>query len=294
MDINTCYPARIVSFDPVTQTATVKLMLTNIVTTLDESYKEVPTPELKKIPVHFPRGGGHSITMPVVEGDDCLVMFAHRGFDHWLYEGEEKSTFLNGKPSPNHRRRHGLGDALCLVGFPSAIAGDTNAIPDFDNSAIEIRNEDRTQRISLDVETDDIEIVTDTNLTATVGGDVTADVTGNVTATIGGNTQADISGNVTATVGGTMTADVTGNTTITTPTLKVVGNLEVTGTAQVTGATTLSSTLNVSGATTAAAISAGAITGSSVGAGGKDLATHTHAYVGAGTGSSPQESDPPS
>jgi hypothetical protein len=173
--MNTCYPARIVSFDALTQTAVVKLMIERYFSDFGENYKVLPTQELVDVPCHFPKGGGHAITMPVVAGDDCLVFFAQKGIDHWLYEGDEETGGLLERPSPQHKRHNSLSDALALIGFGSGIVAETpKVITDFQVNAIEIRNEDRTQRISLVVDTKDIEIVTSANVVATIEGDITA------------------------------------------------------------------------------------------------------------------------
>jgi hypothetical protein len=161
--MNTSYPARIVSFDPVTQTAVVKLMIERYFSNLDEEYIVLPTQELVDVPCHFPRGGGYSITMPVVVGDDCLVFFAQRGIDHWLYEGVEETGGLLERPSPQHKRRNSLSDALALIGFGSGIvAEEPLVIKEYNIDAIELRNEDRSQRVSLVVDTGNIEINTST------------------------------------------------------------------------------------------------------------------------------------
>lgn len=173
--MNTCYPARIVSFDALTQTAVVKLMIERYFSDLSANYQVLPTQELVDVPCHFPKGGGHAITMPVVAGDDCLVFFAQKGIDHWLYEGDEETGGLSGRPSPQHKRHNSLSDAMALIGFGSGIVAETpKVITDFQVNAIEIRNEDRTQRISLVVDTKDIEVVTSASVVATVEGDITA------------------------------------------------------------------------------------------------------------------------
>lgn len=185
--MNTCYPARIVSFEAETQTATVKLMIERYFSDLNEKYQAIPTKELVDVPCHFPKGGGHSITMPVTVGDDCLVFFAQRGIDHWLYDGKEETGGLLGRPSPQHKRRHSKTDAIALIGFGSGITSDKpKVIEDFNDSAIEIRNVDRTQRISLDVETKDIEVITSSNIKAIADKNIEASCN-NITVTAKGN-----------------------------------------------------------------------------------------------------------
>ena len=184
--MNTCYPARIISFDAETQTAVVKLMIERFFSDLDKDYIVIPTQELVDVPCHFPRGGGYSITMPIVAGDDCLVFFAQRGIDHWLYEGEEETGGLLGRPSPQHKRLNSLSDAIALIGFGSGISAPDEATEDspavknvikkYNSGAIEIRNEDSSQRISLVVDTGNVEINTSTydKLNVSVEGEADA------------------------------------------------------------------------------------------------------------------------
>ena len=210
--INTCYPGRIVSFDPSTQTATIQLMIEKVYSNLGGRWIFKDSAPLVNVPCHFPKGGGHSITMPVVKGDDCLVMFAQRGYAHWLYEGTDKAGNLEGRPAPEHRRRFSKSDALALIGFGSGIeASVPNTITDFNIGAIEIRNVDRTQRVSLHVDSKDIDIVTDTNVLVDAGGNVTALAGGNIEATAEGNATVtasaitlNASGNINIVAGGTL------------------------------------------------------------------------------------------
>lgn len=163
MNINTCYPARIVSFDPETQTAVIKLVLERFFSDLDANYAAIAAKDLIDVPCHFPRGGEHSITMPVKEGDDCLAFFAQRGITHWLYEGLEETGGLLNRPSPQHKRRHSKSDAIALIGFGSGIMAEKpKVIKEFQPDAIEIRNEDRSQCISLLVESGDVNLLTST------------------------------------------------------------------------------------------------------------------------------------
>jgi hypothetical protein len=78
-----------------------------------------------------------------------------------------------------------------------------------------------------------VELTSDTNLTATVGGTLQANVTGDMTATIGGNVSASVSGgatlNVTGQVNGTASRwNLTGD-------VYVTGSINVTGNAGIVG-----------------------------------------------------------
>lgn len=179
MNINTCYPAKIVEFDPTTQTATVELQIEQYFKNIDsKGYEEIENVEIHKVPVQFPYGSGYTITMPVKTGDYCLVHFAQNGFEHWLFEDKDKTGLIRGKPSPQHRRRYNINDALCVVGFNPESVGEANAHnPDF----LEIKNPNHDVVIQLTEDSLNINVAKD--ITLNVGGNAIIDVAGETTLT---------------------------------------------------------------------------------------------------------------
>jgi len=75
-------------------------------------------PILPHCPLHFPRGGGFSLTFPVSAGDECLVVFASRSIDEWWQNGE-------GQPQYD-TRRHDLSDGIAFVGLTSNARPQSN------------------------------------------------------------------------------------------------------------------------------------------------------------------------
>ncbi|AQS88176.1 phage-related protein [Neoasaia chiangmaiensis NBRC 101099] len=69
-------------------------------------------PLLPHCPIHFARGGGFSLTFPVNEGDECLLVFASRSLDEWFRNGEAQPAY--------DLRQHDLSDGIALVGLTSA------------------------------------------------------------------------------------------------------------------------------------------------------------------------------
>jgi hypothetical protein len=66
--------------DPKTVTCDVDIAITARMTkagTMDEDfqYESVRYPILNDLPVVFPRGGGVTLTFPIKEGDECLIVF---------------------------------------------------------------------------------------------------------------------------------------------------------------------------------------------------------------------------
>lgn len=158
-DIKTCYPAKIISFDPVTQLARCKLSVEDYFTGVNYSYRKQAAALLIDVPVHTLQGGGWVITFPIKAGDDCLVMFAQKGYDHWLYSGAQETGLVDGIPTGEHYREFSIRDAICLVG----IRPIPSAITEYSPDDVDIRNASKTQRVSLKAN-GDIEFQTDADV----------------------------------------------------------------------------------------------------------------------------------
>ncbi|HBQ5923345.1 TPA: hypothetical protein PCH36_000666 [Klebsiella pneumoniae] len=130
-------PGIIQSFDPDSVTAVVQPAIKGA--EQDESGSEVSVnlPLLVDVPVVFPRGGGCTLTFPVSEGDECLVIFADRCIDFWWQSG--------GVQEPVDGRMHDLSDAFCIVGPQS----QAKKIGGISNSAVELRSDDGETKLSL-------------------------------------------------------------------------------------------------------------------------------------------------
>lgn len=187
--ILTHYPGKILAFDPVRQVAKVQVMREQYSNTLHSLYTEYEFPILQDVPIQFPQGGGYCLTFPVSAGDNCLLEFCDKGISTWLYEGKGKiGKFSSGIPKADYFRSYNINDAVCHVGFNPI----PQAIKNFNASATELRNVDRTQRITLNP-SGLLEVVTPTELHVTAPESV---LDGNLT----------INGNLHVT--GTITSDI--------------------------------------------------------------------------------------
>lgn len=142
----TSMPGFIESFDPSTLTATVQLTIKGVVTGADGRARFVNMPLLVDVPVHFPRGGNCTLTFPVAQGDECLVVFAARCIDAWWQSG--------GVQVPMEPRMHDLSDGFAFVGFFSQatkIAVST--------VSAQLRSNDGTTFIDLNPATQKVRIV---------------------------------------------------------------------------------------------------------------------------------------
>lgn len=178
--VRTSYPGKIKSFDPDTQIATVQVARERYVDNLNSLNVMQESPILVNVPVHFPQGGGYSLTFPIAVDDNCLVMFAERGCSHWL-NGDSMviGTYKSGVPKADFFRKFDVNDSFALVGFNSI----PKAIPAFQAASVELRSADRAQRVTLipgglmEVRTQDtVDLVAPTvNITGNVN--ITGDVT---------------------------------------------------------------------------------------------------------------------
>lgn len=143
MDIKTKTIGTIVSFDPGTQFATVKLATNGTNSTLDANYYNQEGLTLIDVLVEFPRCGEFVMTFPVRPGDDCIVEFYESGIDHWQYENRRAYKVANGRPEPASRRRYSRKDASCRV----AIDNLANTIDGFNSEGLEIRHRSGNQKM---------------------------------------------------------------------------------------------------------------------------------------------------
>ena len=128
MDVRVSMPARIVSFDPATKTASVEIGLKMV--NADDSQSEYPP--LVDCPCLFTRGGGFHLVHPYKAGDKGIVLFSDRCFDGWFQAGQVAP--------PMDFRVHSMSDAYFIGGADclddvSPIIGNAMFIGKDDNSA---------------------------------------------------------------------------------------------------------------------------------------------------------------
>jgi len=104
MDVRVSMPARIVSFDPATKTASVEIGLKMV--NADDSQSEYPP--LVDCPCLFTRGGGFHLVHPYKAGDKGIVLFSDRCFDGWFQAGQVAP--------PMDFRVHSMSDAYFIGG----------------------------------------------------------------------------------------------------------------------------------------------------------------------------------
>lgn len=89
------------------------------------------------VPVMFPGGGGCTMTFPLVEGDECLLIFASRCIDSWWQSG--------GVGVQAEMRMHDLSDGFCLPGPRS----QPRVLSGVSTSALQIRSDDGSAFVEI-------------------------------------------------------------------------------------------------------------------------------------------------
>lgn len=130
-------PGIIQSFDPVEQVVTVQPAIRERIRNPDHSYSWTNLPLLVDVPIVIPRAGGFSLTLPVQQGDECLVIFGDMTIDGWWANG--------GIQNQLEKRRHDLSDAFAILGCWS----QPRIITNYSTSAAQLRTDDGKAYISL-------------------------------------------------------------------------------------------------------------------------------------------------
>lgn len=149
-EIQTAMPAIIQSFDPVARTVTAQPTIRYQVTNYDNTKHWVTLPIIVDIPVIFPSGGGYTLTFPIKQGDECLLIFASRCIDSWWYSG--------GVQNQDDIRFHDYSDGFAIVGVNSR----PNVIPAISTNSVQLRSDSGTEFV--EVKNNKISVVSTTEI----------------------------------------------------------------------------------------------------------------------------------
>lgn len=136
-DIWTALPGIIQSFDPAKKTCMVQPAVKAQLMGLDGTTRWVALPLLLDCPVQFPGGGGYTLTFPLAQGDECLVVFASRCIDAWWQSG--------GIQPQAELRMHDLSDGFCIPGISSVPAVQ----PAISTSEVQLRSTDGARKVRI-------------------------------------------------------------------------------------------------------------------------------------------------
>ncbi len=160
----TALPGIIQSFNPVAMTCEVKPTIQAKITDQQGNKSWASLPLLLDCPVFFPSGGGCTLTFPIINGDECLIIFSSRCIDAW---------WQSGKVDIQHRARmHDLSDGFIFAGVRS----QPRVLSNVSTNAVQLRTDDASAFVEIHPATHAINITTSTtvNVTATTSATVTA------------------------------------------------------------------------------------------------------------------------
>ena len=137
-DIWTALPGEIQSFDPVEMTCTVQPTIrARFKSPVDGSISWIQLPLLTDCPVVFPGGGGLTLTFPIAQGDECLVVFSSRCIDGWWQSGGVQNQ-------PDYRL-HDLSDGFVLAGVRS----QPRTLSNVSTTSAQLRTDDQQTYIDI-------------------------------------------------------------------------------------------------------------------------------------------------
>lgn len=135
-EIRVSLPCKVIEFDPQKQTISCIPLIRELLN-INGKVKYVDLPVLKDVPIQMPRAGNWAITLPIKEGDECMVIFQDMCIDGWWFRG--------GVQNWNDLRRHDLSDAIAIFSPWS----QPNTLSNYSTNNLEIRSLDGKINISL-------------------------------------------------------------------------------------------------------------------------------------------------
>lgn len=109
----------------------------------DGTYAYTPLPSLLDVPLHFLSGGGYTVTVPVQQGDEVLIVFASRCIDGWWQNGVDANKPA---PIPPEIRFHSLSDGFAIPG----IFSQPKVIGNISTTTAQVRSNDGQTFVDID------------------------------------------------------------------------------------------------------------------------------------------------
>lgn len=122
----------------------------------DHAIKWEDLPLLQHCPLWFPRGGGYSLTFPIQQGDECMIIFSCRSLDEWYSQGKAAPAY--------DTRMTDLSDGVAIVGLTS----QKRPLQNISTNSTQLRSDDGKNVI--DVNNGNITITASNEISFNVGG----------------------------------------------------------------------------------------------------------------------------
>lgn len=149
-------------------------------------------PPIFNVPILVPRGGGFSVTLPLKQGDQGLLIFCDTCFDNWWQNGQANAPTAqnwqqlnrsgpipSGSQTQFELRRHHVHDC----GFFPGMWSKNNVLANYSDDSMQIRSDDGTTIIDIAEGG-----VTITGTAVTVSGSDTVTINSPSTAVANGGT----------------------------------------------------------------------------------------------------------
>lgn len=180
----TALPAIVVSVNLLTMTIICQPTIQGVITNPDESETIVNLPLLGDVPICYPSCSNFMLTMPLLPGDEVLVVFSSRAIDSWWQQG--------GVQPPIETRMHDLSDGFAIPG-PKSVPQVFTAISP---TNVQLRNKLGTTYLEI-TPTGLINMVAPTGVTVTGPLTVTGSVT--MTGAVAITGEVSVTGDISAT-----------------------------------------------------------------------------------------------
>jgi hypothetical protein len=168
-------PGIIESFDHEKQTASVQPSITENIQVGEADAKPTKLPLLTDVPIYFPRANGYCITLPIIKGDECLLVFSDSCIDGWWQSG--------GVQDQMETRRHDLSDAFAFVGITS----QPRKVEAYEPNKLQIRTDDQNVIMEIDKDEQAVNVVKCKKLTAKASELIDVNCEGDIKISADGN-----------------------------------------------------------------------------------------------------------
>lgn len=137
LNLNCHHLATVQSFNSTNQTVQATINYPKTFRRIDPTTQQyanvqVAYPLFINVPVVILGGGNAYLTMPIIKGDQCLLLFNDRSIDNW---------FQSGQVSPlSNPRAHSLSDGIALIGLNFLTSATATKLSSYDGVRAVLRN----------------------------------------------------------------------------------------------------------------------------------------------------------